>query len=205
MINVKSLFHLSLPALLLSALPAVACPINMAVDIEWNGSQFDGVILDGPDPQGNCYVSYDGWDAQWNEWVDIGRLAPLAVAAPVPPQPPASCPAGASRQIEWNGSQWAGTILEGPNAAGECFVTYDGWDASWNEWVAQTRIAGGDVVATTASCPVGQTMEIQWGDRWWDGSVLEGPNAQGQCFVTYDGWEASWNEWVAPTRLRDAN
>ncbi|OAN72858.1 hypothetical protein A8B78_19315 [Jannaschia sp. EhC01] len=195
--TIKALFRLSLPALLLSALPAFACPINMAVDIEWNGGQFEGVILDGPDPQGNCLVSYDGWDASWNEWVDIGRLAPLASAVPVVAP---TCPVGASREIEWNGSLWDGTILEGPNAAGECYVTYEGWDASWNEWVAQERIAPVEVVAT--ECPVGIPLEIQWNNSWWSGVVLEGPNAQGQCFVTYEGWDASWNEWVTVDRLR---
>lgn len=198
--DLKALFRLSLPALLLSAMPAFACPIDMAVDIEWNGSQFDGVILDGPNPQGNCLVSYDGWEASWNEWVEIGRLAPLVVAttviAPI-------CPVGASREIEWNGSLWTGTILEGPNAAGACFVTYDGWDASWNEWVVQERIAPVTAaVATATDCIVGVPLEIEWNDRWWDGVVLEGPNAQGRCLVTYDGWEASWNEWVTVDRLR---
>lgn len=196
--DLKALFRLSLPALLLSALPAFACPIDLSVDIEWNGGQFDGVIIDGPDPQGNCLVSYDGWDETWNEWVDIGRLAPLAVATTVIAP---TCPIGTSRQIEWNGSQWAGTILEGPNSAGECFVTYDGWEASWNEWVVQERIAPAPAAAAT-DCFVGVPLEIHWGDSWWGGVVLEGPNAQGQCFVTYEGWEENWNEWVTVDRLR---
>lgn len=201
----------ALAALCLSTLPALACPTGKPVEIEWNGGQFPGMVLDGPDAQGNCLVSYDGYDETWNEWVSVERLANLDVAGtapPPPPPPPSACPIGASRQIEWNGSQWDGTILDGPNAAGECFVTYDGWDESWNEWVVQGRIAPDPNAAPApvagAGCPVGQSLEIEWNGSLWDGAVLDGPNAQGQCFVTYDGWDASWNEWVTTDRLRDA-
>jgi hypothetical protein len=197
-----SLFRLSLPALLLSAMPAVACPVDKAVDIEWNGSQFLGVVLDGPDAQGNCLVSYDDWDETWNEWVAPSRLA--NIPTPVAPAA-ATCTIGASRQIEWNGSMWAGTILDGPNAAGECYVTYDGWDATWDEWVGQDRLPAAEVAAPVlANCPVGETREIHWGSQWWAGSILEGPNTQGQCFVTYEGWDATWNEWVPTDRIRIA-
>lgn len=202
MIHVTQTLRYSLAALLLSAMPALSCPISKAVEIEWNGSQFPGVVLDGPDAQGHCLVSYDDWDETWNEWVNVNRLA-NAEAAPVVA---ASCAVGAPRQIEWNGSLWDGTILEGPNGAGECFVTYDGWDASWNEWVTPERIAAVEVAAPAgASCPVGATLEIQWNNGWWDGSVLEGPNGAGECYVTYEGWDATWNEWVAPDRLRGGN
>ncbi len=193
---------LSLAALCLSALPALACPTGKAVEIEWNGSQFAGQVLDGPDANGNCLVSYDGWDETWNEWVVVSRITNLDVAPPVA----AACPVGASRQIEWNGSLWDGTILDGPNAEGACFVTYEGWDESWNEWASQDRIQPVEVAAPAgASCPIGASLEIQWNGDWWDGSVLEGPDAQGHCFVTYEGWDASWNEWVAPDRLRGAD
>lgn len=202
MTHLKSIFRMSLVAFSLSAVPALACPIAKAVEIEWNGGQFAGVVLEGPDTEGHCLVSYDGWDASWNEWVSPDRISNIEVATPVA----AACPVGASREIEWNGSLWDGTILEGPNAAGECYVTYDGWDASWNEWVGQDRIASVEVaIPAGATCPVGQSLEIQWNNSWWDGSVLEGPNGEGHCYVTYDGWDASWNEWVAPDRLRDAD
>ncbi|MEX3014404.1 hypothetical protein [Gymnodinialimonas hymeniacidonis] len=197
-ISSKSLF-LAIAVLGVTAFPAFACPTGKAVEIEWNGSQFAGQVLDGPDAQGHCLVSYDGWDESWNEWVAVSRITNLDVA----PSTPAACPAGASRQIEWNGSLWDGTILEGPNATGECYVTYEGWDDSWNEWVGPDRIQAATAPAG-ASCPVGQTLEIEWNDTWWDGSVLEGPDAQGHCLVTYDGWDATWNEWVSTDRLRGA-
>lgn len=199
--RLQLIVSVSLPAFFLSSMAAFACPVGLAVDIEWNGSQFDGLVLEGPNPQGNCLVSYDGWDETWNEWVAINRIAPLVGAVPAPTTVAANCPVGAARQIEWNGSQWDGTILEGPNAAGECYVTYDGWDASWNEWVTVDRIA--PVAATAADCAVGKELEISWGDRWWAGTILDGPNDAGQCFVTYAGWDASWNEWVTLDRLRE--
>ena len=197
--NLANSLSLALAAMCFSAFPAFACPVGKPVEIEWNGSQFSGSVLDGPDAQGNCLVSYDGYDESWNEWAAIGRIPNLDAA----PAIGVSCPVGASRQIEWNGSQWDGTILEGPNAIGECYVGYDGWDASWNEWVAQSRISGA-VPPAGVTCPIGAALEIEWNGTWWDGSVLEGPDGQGHCLVTYEGWDASWNEWVAQDRLRNA-
>lgn len=135
----KNLLRLSIPALLLSAMPALACTIGKVVEIEWNGAMYSGVVLDGPNAQGACFVSYDGWDEANNEWVVTDRL--VAVAPVVPTSDAAAvCLVGVPQRIEWNGSIWDGTILEGPNAQGECFVTYSGWDASWNEWVVQGRL-----------------------------------------------------------------
>ena len=62
-------------------------------------------------------------------------------------------------------------------------------------------IAAGAAVA----CPTGKPVEIEWNGAQYAGLVLEGPNAAGQCYITYEGWDASWNEWVAPDRLRAAN
>lgn len=195
--NFKAIVRLSLAAIALSAAPALACPVNKAVDIEWNGSIFPGTVLEGPDAQGHCFVSYDDWDESWNEWVAPSRLTLLDVAS--------ACVIGQTRQIEWNGSLWAGTILDGPNAAGECFVTYEGWDESWNEWVGQDRLPVNEVAAPVpVGCRVGAELEIMWNGDWWAGTVLEGPDANGQCFVTYEGWDASWNEWVAVDRMRVA-
>ena len=181
-------------ALVIAAAPAQACPTGKPVEIEWNGGQYAGMVLDGPDGQGNCLVSYDGYDASWNEWVGRDRMSL--------PAPPVSCPVGAALEIEWNGAYWAGSVLQGPNAEGQCYVSYDGYDASWDEWVAPSRLR---MAAAVVGCPVGTPLEIEWNGSWWDGSVLEGPNAQGQCLVTYEGWDASWNEWVTADRLRGAN
>ena len=178
---------------------AAACPTGKPVTIEWNDGQYPGLVLEGPDAQGNCLVSYDNYDASWDEWVAPARLS---VAAGAPPAPPAAlCPTGTALEIEWNGEYWAGVILDGPNAAGQCYVTYDGWDASWNEWVTPDRLRP-VAIAGVPGCPIGVPLEIEWNGSWWDGSVLQGPNLQGHCLVTYEGWDASWNEWVAPERLR---
>ncbi|MFI5300171.1 MAG: hypothetical protein ACHREM_18950 [Polyangiales bacterium] len=48
---------------------------------------------------------------------------------------------------------------------------------------------------------VGQRLQILWKDRWYVGRVLRevGPD---QWEISYDGFEAKWNEVVGPDRLR---
>lgn len=130
------------------------------------------------------------------------RTLPL-IALLLTATPALACPTGKPIDIEWNGSMWPGVVLEGPNAAGHCLVSYDNYDDSWNEWVSQDRL--GAVRTQIVGCPVGAALEIEWNGSFWGGSVLAGPNAEGQCLVTYDNYDSSWDEWVASGRLRATN
>jgi hypothetical protein len=47
---------------------------------------------------------------------------------------------------------------------------------------------------------VGDAVSIQWSASWWGGRILE--VADGRYKVRYDGYDASWDEWVTPARLR---
>ena len=131
------------------------------------------------------------------------RKAVAVVALAFVAAPAWACPVGKPLEIEWNGAMYPGVVLQGPNAQGQCLVTYDGYDASWDEWVGPDRL--GAVATQIVGCPVGARLEIEWNGSYWDGAVLAGPNADGHCLVTYDGYDASWDEWAAPTRLRVPN
>ncbi|MFI5298166.1 MAG: hypothetical protein ACHREM_08715 [Polyangiales bacterium] len=53
----------------------------------------------------------------------------------------------------------------------------------------------------SATYTVGQRLQILWKDRWYVGRVLR-EAGRDQWEVSYDGFEANWNEVVGPDRLR---
>ncbi|MEO8587825.1 MAG: agenet domain-containing protein [Flavobacteriales bacterium] len=59
--------------------------VNDAVEIDFKGVWYPGKILkvDGE----KYFVSYDEWDAVWNEWVGKERLRNITSTTPPPPPP----------------------------------------------------------------------------------------------------------------------
>ena len=55
--------------------------VDEKVQIEHGGTWYDGKIMktDGE----KYFVSYDGWDESWNEWVTVDKLKGYAVKAPL--------------------------------------------------------------------------------------------------------------------------
>ncbi|MDH5656281.1 MAG: hypothetical protein OEZ34_10255 [Spirochaetia bacterium] len=47
---------------------------------------------------------------------------------------------------------------------------------------------------------VNQKVFILWENEWFKGKILK--KNGNKYFITYDGYEASWNEWVGPERLK---
>lgn len=68
-------------ALILLSCAAYAQQVNEKVQIDHNGTWYDGKILKVED--GKYYVSYDGWSDSWNEWVDIDHIKGFAKSAPL--------------------------------------------------------------------------------------------------------------------------
>jgi hypothetical protein len=50
---------------------------------------------------------------------------------------------------------------------------------------------------------VGEKVRVAWTGGWYDATVLE--LGQGNYKVHFDGWASSWDEWVAPERIRRAD
>ena len=47
---------------------------------------------------------------------------------------------------------------------------------------------------------VGQRVKVEWNGEWWDASVVKvEPNS---FFITYEGFDSSWDEWVGPSRIK---
>lgn len=70
-------------SLFLLPLVAHAQKAGDAVQIEHNGTWYDGKVLQVKD--GQFFITYNEWDESWNEWVGADRLkagAPAPTAAP---------------------------------------------------------------------------------------------------------------------------
>lgn len=56
--------------------------------------------------------------------------------------------------------------------------------------------------ATGPLCKVGAKLEGQWGISWYSVTVLQAPNANGQCAVSFDGYGRDWDTLMNPDQLR---
>jgi hypothetical protein len=99
------------------------------------------------------------------------------------------CSVGQQGQALWQGNWYAVTVLD--VSGNSCYITYDGYDSSWNEWVDSSRFQ--------ASFYIGQSVNILWRGRWYPGQILD--ISGNSYYITYDGYDSSWNEWVEPARL----
>ncbi|MCB9948618.1 MAG: hypothetical protein H6842_12490 [Rhodospirillaceae bacterium] len=112
------------------------------------------------------------------------------------------CVAGQPVEVFWGSEWWPGHVIEGPRPDSTCYITYDGYDSSWDEWVTPDRLRRVGSLPPGGLCTVGAVVQIEWNGSWYPGRVLEGPQADGTCYITYDGYDSGWDEWVAPSRLR---
>lgn len=62
-------------------IPVAAQKVNEKVQIESKGSWYDGKILKVNEAEGKYFITYDGWDENWNEWVTIDRIRNYATEA----------------------------------------------------------------------------------------------------------------------------
>ena len=46
---------------------------------------------------------------------------------------------------------------------------------------------------------IGQRVKVEWNGTWWDASVLKVEPSS--FFITYEGFDSSWDEWVGPSRI----
>lgn len=160
--------------------------------------------------------------------VEISPAASQVAPAPTPPPPPTP-PAttynvGDEVDVEWNSSWWKAEVLA---VNGDAYqIHYVGWSSSWDETVTPNRIRArtdGSSVGTeapaasaataAAAAPVakkntaaatawkvGDKVDINWKDQWWQGEVI---GVTGNKYkVHYTGWSSSWDETVGANRLR---
>lgn len=52
-------------------------------------------------------------------------------------------------------------------------------------------------------CPAGAPRWVLYVGSWYAAKIVGGPDAQGRCRVSYDGFGSSYDEWVGPERMAD--
>src|SRR5207249_858814 len=73
------------------------------------------------------------------------------------------------------------------------FITYTGFDASWDEWVLSNRIVDGKFGQVPA-------VQVEWKGDWYPAEVLK--TEKEKYYIRYLGYDDSWNEWVGKDRIR---
>lgn len=121
---------LSISILLLSLFPvtSTACEVGQSIDVYRWEYWLPATVLatDG----NNCYVAYDDYYEDSNEWVTPDRVRY--------PDFSAELPAGTSVMVLWQGEWWPATVLKSRGA--RYYINYDGYGANFDEWVGQDRL-----------------------------------------------------------------
>ncbi|MBX7149533.1 hypothetical protein K1X76_10685 [bacterium] len=111
----------------------------------------------------------------------------------------ATCLVGDKVKVEWKGGWYPATVIK---ADGErCFIHYNGYGDSWDEWVGADRMRY-EVVTPAANklWKEGDKLNVSWKGRWYPAYVLKVDGKR--LFIHYEGYESSWDEWVGPERYR---
>jgi hypothetical protein len=184
------------PGEMLTALPEAGTFVFAQWKKRWWPAQVQSVAGD------SCRVHYDGWEANWDEYVELDRLCEA-------PQKVEGVSVGDAISVDYRGAWYAARVLA-LQPDGRMRIHYDGWDASWDEDVVPARVKLGAPDATadgavpgvpvTGELAVGTSVYIEYDGAWYGGAVLE---LRGELVrIHYDDWDASWDEDVSRERLR---
>lgn len=70
------------------------------------------------------------------------------------------------------------------------FIAYDGYDATWNEWVMYDRIKTGNE----------KEASVLWNTGWYKAEVLQEKDEK--YFIHYKGYDHTWDEWAEKERVK---
>ena len=114
---------------LFCASTARAQQVNDAVEIDFKGVWYAGKVLK---VEGDKYfITYDGWNESWNEWVGKERLRAITAAASPPPPPPAASKynVGDRVEIQFGFNTANATVMS--IGEGKYELKVDGMDTIW--------------------------------------------------------------------------
>lgn len=66
--------------------------------------------------------------------------------------------------------------------------------------IERVRALRGGASPPAATWQRGDLVEVEWQGRWWAARILD--VRDGAFYVRYEGFDASWDEWVLPSRIR---
>ena len=117
--------------------------VGQSVQVEWNGSWYEGSILALRD-DGRVRIHYEGWAQSYDEDVTRDRLRVTGSIVAVEPSgsvvtADTELHVGQPVQVAWNGSWYAATVLELMDD-GQVRIHYEGWSDNYDEVVPRSRI-----------------------------------------------------------------
>lgn len=164
------IFSLAIAATIsIFALPATAEPLCSVGDkgqVLWKGSWYPAKVTNVNDDQSKCYIRYDGYGSNWDEWVSADRYRKAGGAAPS-----GAIAQGSSVECLWkNGRTWySGVVAEKTGNA--VFIHYNDGDKE-HTTVDKCRARGG--VTPSAEMVKGSAVSCKWkGGSWYPGVIVE--------------------------------
>lgn len=113
-----------------------ACKVGDKAQVQWKGSWYAATVKKAKGDQ--CFIHYDGYGANWDEWVGPERIRIEGAAASASADTPKGFSEGDAVQVLWKGSWYPAHVLSARN--GKYRIHYDGYDSSWDETVGPSRI-----------------------------------------------------------------
>lgn len=111
--------------------------VNEKIQIEYNGSWYDGKILKVNDAEKKYFITYDGWSDSWNEWVGPERIRGYAQAEAEAAPAPKKFKVGDRVEVEYGMIPEPATVIEvGEN---KYHIQYDK-KVFGTKWVSEKQI-----------------------------------------------------------------
>lgn len=129
---VQSLLAASM-LILAPATHAAVCDVGDSASVTWKGSEYPAKVLKVNKEKTRCYIKYDGYGDNWNEWVGEDRIKVTGTS-----EESAAFNTGDPVQVKWKGSWYPASVIA--VKGGKYKIHYDGYDNSWDEWVGNDRI-----------------------------------------------------------------
>jgi hypothetical protein len=100
-------------------------------------------------------------------------------------------------QVLWGESPYLARVLK---VEGDFhWITYPGYDESYNEWVLSDRILESNTAGVVSPNRMTSVM-VEWNGRMFPAVVLD---RNGDAYrVHYLGWDGTWDEWVPASRVQ---
>ncbi len=95
---------------------------------------------------------------------------------------------GSQIKVEWNKVWYKAKVVEVKDDF--CYIKYDGYDDSWNEWVLYDRIRTGKE----------QKVQVSDGGSYYPAVVMD--KKKGKYYIHYQDYAHSWDEWVGEKRIK---
>src|SRR5262245_20501356 len=114
---------------------AGACAAGDSAQVLWKGTWYPAAVLKAKGTE--CFIHYNGYGANWDEWVGPDRIRITSSGASAPAAV-TNFSGGDPVSVFWKGSWYPAHVLE---KLGEdrYRIHYDGYDSSWDESVGPSR------------------------------------------------------------------